>query len=80
MDILNTLSLDCNKKLKSNFNGGELSSDSSMLLLGEFAHKIQLEKIISDYFKTINEQIPKNAHNYPASANNCSKDMPFLIA
>ena len=26
------------------------------------------------------EQIPKNAHSYPTSANNCFKDIPFLIA
>ena len=60
MDILNTFSLDCNKKLKLNFNGGELSSDAGMFLLGEFAHKIHLEKIISDYFKTNDSTVRKH--------------------
>ncbi len=60
MDILNTLSLDCNKKLKLNLNGGELSSDSGMLLLGEFAHKIHLEKIFSNYFKTNDTSVRKH--------------------
>ena len=28
MDILNTLSLESNKQIKINFNGGDLSSDA----------------------------------------------------
>lgn len=37
---LNELRLDCNNRIKLNFDGGELSSDAGLLLLKEFAHKI----------------------------------------
>lgn len=60
MDILNTFSLESNKQLKINFNGGELSSDAGLLLLKEFAHKIGFEKIISDCFKTNDRSIRKH--------------------
>lgn len=33
MDILNTKSLECNKQIKINFNGGDLSSDAGALLI-----------------------------------------------
>lgn len=44
MNILNTLSLNSNKKIKINFNGGDLSSDSGMILIYEFAQKLGLEQ------------------------------------
>ncbi len=52
MSILNTISLDCNKKIKINFNGGDLSSDSGLLLIKEFAAKIGLIKLVNSRFKT----------------------------
>ena len=39
MDILNTISLESNKQIKINFNGGDLSSDGGLLLIKEFAAK-----------------------------------------
>lgn len=52
MSILNTISLDCNKKIKINFNGGDLSSDSGLLLIKEFAAKVGLIKLVNKLFKT----------------------------
>ena len=46
MDILNTLSLESNKQIKINFNGGDLSSDAGLLLIKEFAHKIGLTSLV----------------------------------
>ncbi|WP_198014890.1 transposase, partial [Oribacterium sp. NK2B42] len=44
--------LDCNKSLKINFNGGDLSSDAGLILFKEFFHKIGLEKLLKNKFKT----------------------------
>lgn len=52
MDILHTIRMDCNKKFKINFNGGELSSDAGLLLFKEFVSKIGVEKLINQDFKT----------------------------
>ena len=52
MDILNTLSLESNKQIKINFNGGDLSSDAGLLLIKEFAHKIGLTSLVRKLFKT----------------------------
>ena len=46
MSILNTFSLECNKKIKINFNGGDLSSDGGLILIKEFAEKIGLVKLV----------------------------------
>lgn len=43
MSSLDTFRLESNRKLKLNFNGGDLSSDSGLLLIKEFAHKIGFE-------------------------------------
>ncbi len=40
MNSLNAFSLNCNKKFKINFNGGNLSSDAGLLLIKEFAAKL----------------------------------------
>ena len=52
MDIINTISLECNRRLKINFDGGELSSDAGCLLLREFLSKLGFDKLISREFKT----------------------------
>ena len=44
--------LNCNKKIKINFNGGDLSSDAGLFLIKEFSHKIGFEKLIKQKFKT----------------------------
>lgn len=52
MAILNTISLESNKQIQINFNGGELSSDGGLLLIKEFAAKIGLIKLVNQLFKT----------------------------
>ena len=44
--------LECNNKVKINFDGGDLSSDTGMFLLKEFIHKIGFDKVIKSVFKT----------------------------
>ena len=52
MAILNTISLESNKQIKINFNGGDLSSDGGLLLIKEFAARIGLLKLVNRLFKT----------------------------
>ena len=52
MTILSTFSLNSNKNVKFNFSGGDLSSDSGLLLLKEFASKIGFEQVVQDNFHT----------------------------
>ena len=57
MNILNTKSLECNRKIKINFNGGDLSSDAGLLLIKEFAAKIGFLKLIKNNFKTNDKSV-----------------------
>lgn len=52
MYSLNDTALECNKQLKINFNGGELSSDAGLLLIKEFAYKMGFVKTLKTTFKT----------------------------
>lgn len=52
MNILKDTQLESNPYLKINFNGGDLSSDSGMLLIKEFAEKIGLVKLVNALFQT----------------------------
>jgi hypothetical protein len=52
MSSLNKLHLESNSKIKINFDGGDLSSDSGLFLLKEFAHKIGFDKLVKSLFKT----------------------------
>ena len=52
MTILNTISLESNKQIKINFDGGDLSSDGGLLLIKEFAARIGLLKLVKQLFKT----------------------------
>ena len=52
MSLLNAISLESNKKIKINFNGGNLSSDGGLLLIKEFAAKVGLIKLVKKLFKT----------------------------
>ena len=52
MDILNTKSLECNKQIKINCNGGDLSSDAGALLIKEFFCKVGFDKLFRKIFKT----------------------------
>ena len=57
MSIVNTLSLESNRQIKINFNGGDLSSDAGLLLLKEFVCKIGLDQLIKDHFQTNDKTI-----------------------
>ena len=52
MDSVNTFALKSNKKIKINFDGGYLSSDAGLLLIKEFAAKIDFEDLVRNIFKT----------------------------
>ena len=48
MDSISNISMDFNKKVKINFNGGDLTSDSGLLLVKEFDDKIGFSKLLKD--------------------------------
>lgn len=50
--IINTLSLESNRQIKINFNGGDLSSDADLFLIKEFACKLDFVKLLKSVFKT----------------------------
>ena len=52
MSIVNTLSLESNRKIKINFDGGDLSSDAGLLLIKEFVSKLGIDRLFSHSFKT----------------------------
>ena len=52
MDIVNTKTLNFNSKFKINFNGGDLSSDTGLILLKEFCYKLGIERLLETTFKT----------------------------
>lgn len=52
MAILNTVSLESNKQIKINFNGGNLSSDGGLLLIKEFASKVGFIRLVKQLFRT----------------------------
>lgn len=52
MNILTDTRLEYNNKVKINFDGGDLSSDTGLLLIKEFIKKIGFEKVIRKAFKT----------------------------
>ena len=45
MSIVNTLSLESNRQIKINFDGGDLSSDAGLLLIKEFVSKLGIDKL-----------------------------------
>ena len=52
MSIVNTLSLESNRQIKINFNGGDLSSDTGLLLIKEFVSKPGIDNLLGKVFKT----------------------------
>lgn len=64
MTILNTISLESNKQIKINFNGGDLSSDGGLLLIKEFAARIGLIRLVKQLFKT-NDHTNLRIHKDP---------------
>ena len=61
MAILNTISLESNKQIKINFNGGDLSSDGGLLLIKEFIARVGFIRLIKSRFKT-NDHTPCRKH------------------
>ena len=53
MSIVNDTFFSLNKQFKLNFDGSELSSDGSLFLLKEFAHRIGFEKIMPTCFLSL---------------------------
>ena len=45
MIIVNTLSLESNRQIKINFDGGDLSSDAGLLLIKKFVSKLSFNKL-----------------------------------
>lgn len=68
MAILNTISLESNKQIQINFNGGKLSSDGGLLLIKEFAVKIGLIKLVNQLFKTNDHSKAVNANRLQVHA------------
>jgi len=64
MAILNTISLESNKQIKVNFNGGDLSSDGGLLLVKEFTTRIGLIRLVNKLFKT-NDHTTYRKHTDP---------------
>lgn len=52
MTILADTQLEYNGRIKINFDGGDLSSDTGLLLIKEFTNKIGFEKIVKNMFRT----------------------------
>ena len=47
MNYFNTTSLESNRQIKINFDGGDLSSDAGLLLIKEFVSKLGIDKLFS---------------------------------
>ena len=52
MSKVNTFSLQSNRQIKINFDGGDLSSDAGLLLIKEFISKLGIERLLNRSFKT----------------------------
>ena len=52
MSIVNTFSLQSNRQIKINFDGGDLFSDAGLLLIKEFISRLGIERILNRSFKT----------------------------
>ena len=47
-----TVSLESNRQIKINFDGGDLSSDAGLLLIKEFVSKLGIDRLLGKAFKT----------------------------
>jgi len=57
MTSLNTCALESNHYFKIDFSGGDLSSDSGLLLIKEFAHKLGFTTLLKKEFQTIDNAV-----------------------
>ena len=76
MDILNTYSLESNKQIKINFNGGDLSSDAGLLLIKEFVARIGFTQLVKRLFKTTDPA----SMRYHTDADNLMQKIYQIIA
>lgn len=61
MSSLDYTTLESNKRFKLNFDGGDLSSDASLLLIKEFISKLHFDKLIDSIFHT-NDSSSRRTH------------------
>ena len=59
MHSVNGTTLESNKKIKINFDGGDLSSDAGLLLFKEFITKFGIDNVINQEFKTTDNAAPR---------------------
>ena len=76
MSIVNTLSLESNRQIKINFDGGDLSSDAGLLLIKEFVSKIGIDRLFSHSFKTNDSA----SFRYHTDKNNLLQMIYMIIA
>lgn len=57
MSIVNTLSLESNRQIKINFDGGDLSSDAGLLLIKEFISKLGIDTLLEKAFQTVDKTL-----------------------
>ena len=60
MRSLHEMQLESNRKIKIDFNGGDLSSDSGLFLLHEYAWKMGLAEIATRDFRTTGRAVRKH--------------------
>ena len=77
MSIVNTFSLQSNRQIKINFDGGDLSSDAGLLHIKEFISKLGIERLLNRSFNIIyNKNSPTSAGSEMncRSEHKCSKE------
>ena len=52
MSIIGGITLESNKNIHLNFEGGNLSSDAGLLLIREFIHKLGVDRLAKEIFHT----------------------------
>ena len=52
MSIISGITLESNKNIHLNFEGGNLSSDAGLLLIREFIHKLGVDRLAKEIFQT----------------------------
>ena len=76
MSIVNTLSLESNRQIKINFDGGDLSSDAGLLLIKEFVSKPGIDNLLGKVFKTNDSAL----FRYHTDQKNLLKMLYMIIA
>ena len=76
MSIVNTLSLESNRQIKINFDGGDLSSDAGLLLIKEFVSKLGIDNLLGKVFKTNDSAL----FRYHTDQNNLLQMIYMIIA